>query len=75
MKRLFVNFKSHYWRLFTNVQNITIKYKHVYNLTQTNLQAKKVIKTHRYRHKVIKNAKLIKARIKLTLIIVLGLMK
>jgi hypothetical protein len=35
----------------------------------------KVIKTHMYGHKVIKNTKLIKARIKLKLIIVLGLMK
>jgi hypothetical protein len=34
-----------------------------------------VIKTHMYSHKVIKFAKLIKAWIKLKLIIVLGLMK
>ncbi len=35
----------------------------------------KVIKTHVYRHKVIKNVKLIKALIKLKLVIFLGWMK
>jgi hypothetical protein len=35
----------------------------------------KVIETHMYRHKVIKNAKLIKAWIKLKLFIVLSLIK
>ncbi len=34
-----------------------------------------ILKTHMYRHKVIKNAKLIKAGIKLKLFIVLSLMK
>jgi hypothetical protein len=42
---------------------------------QTNLTSMKVIKTHMHGHKVIKNAKLIEARIKLKQIIVLGLMK
>jgi hypothetical protein len=45
------------------------------HLIQTNLQASKLLKTHMYRHKVIKNTKLIKARIKLRLFIDLALMK
>jgi hypothetical protein len=49
----------YYRRLFTNVQNITTIYKHIYIQIQTNLQASTLLKTHMYRHKVIKNAKLI----------------
>ncbi len=45
------------------------------HLIQTNLHAWALLKTHTYWHKVIKNAKLIKAWIKLKLFIVLGLMK
>jgi hypothetical protein len=45
------------------------------HLLQPNLRASKLIKTLMYRHKVIKNAKLVKARIKLKLFIDLGLMK
>ncbi len=41
---------------------------------QTNLQASKLLKTLMYGHKIIKNAKLIKAWIKLKLFIDPGLM-
>jgi hypothetical protein len=44
----------------------------MYNLVQTNLQASNLVKTYMFRHKVIQNAKLIKAWNKLKLIIVLG---
>ncbi len=43
------------------------------HLIQTNLQASKLIITHLYRHKVIKNAKLIKTWIKLKLSITVTL--
>jgi hypothetical protein len=45
------------------------------HLIQTNLQESKLLKTHMYRHKVIENAKPIKAWIVLQLFIDLGLMK
>ncbi len=74
-KRLLVNFKSSVL--------IEIIYKCKKNITRTcytHLQYNtnkftsiKVIKTYMYRHKVIKNAKLIKAWNKLKLIIVLDL--
>jgi hypothetical protein len=44
MIRLHVSNKVYYWRLFTNVQNITIKYKPIYKLVQTNLQTSKLLK-------------------------------
>jgi len=43
------------------------------HLKQTNLQASKLLKTHLYRHKVIKNAKLIKTWITLKLLITVTL--
>ncbi len=48
--------------------NVTKHYNYLQtqlHLIQTNLQSSKLLKKHMYRHKVIKNAKLIKARIKL----------
>jgi len=65
VKRLHVNFK------LSLLLNIIYKYTEHYNylqthldLIQTNLQASKLLKTHLYRHKVIKNAEPIKAWIK-----------
>ncbi len=73
-KRILVNFESsllltivykctEHLQLFTN--RLTLK--------KTFLQAAKFLKTRMYRHRVIKNAKLIKAWIKLKLFIVLDL--
>jgi hypothetical protein len=45
------------------------------HVIQTNLQVSKLLKSHTYRHKVIKNAKLVKVWIKLKMFIDLGLMK
>jgi hypothetical protein len=46
-----------------------------FSFKQTYLQASKFLKTQMYRQEVIKNAKLIKAWIKLKLFIILGPMK
>ncbi len=55
-----------------NVQNITTKYKYIYNLIQTNLWASKLLE---HLCTVIKSAKLIKAWIKLNCSLFLGLLK
>jgi len=78
-KRLYFNFKSSLLlKIISDVQNITTRYKHIYNLIQTNLQASKLLKqicTDTKLLKVIKSARLIKAWIKLNCPLFLGLMK
>ncbi len=74
--RLLVNFKSSL--LLMIIYKCTKHYNYLQahlHLIQTYLQASNVIKSHMYRHKVIKNTKLVKAWVKLKLFIDLGLMK
>ncbi len=73
MKRLLVNSKSSL--LLKIIYKCTIYYNYLLaqlHLIQTNLQASKLLKTHMYRHKVIKNAKVVKAWIKLKLFFCFG---
>ncbi len=75
-KRILVNFKSILLHLIIHKRTKHYNYLQMdLHLIKTNLQASKLLKTHMYRHKVIKNVKLIKAWIKLRLFIDLAWMK
>jgi len=70
---LLVNFiSSLLLKIFTNVQNIATKYKCIYSFIEMNLEASKLSKYICTNSKFIKNAKHIKAWLKLKWLIVQG---